>query len=460
MQILGKTYEGLIVLLTLAATVGFGLGSVRFPLGRTPGEFFLGNRSMGAWAIGLTLFAGISWNLVPLGVSASTIPGAASVLVAAFALGVLLLGLVVGRFAKGEAFYTVPGMLGTKIGEKAGMAVGISYVLVYLFVRIPLSILLGTRLLALTAGWEPLSTGLLMVVLPGLLAIAGGFRAVIAAQKIQAIVVIIGVGAMVVSQVSLSTVVGVFMQGDVAISWTAFTAAALILGIWHGCLDQSSAQRAFAAKSSSSAKRGTTIAAIFLVLGVGALLLGGRLETAEMPIDLSHSSVVRGILGATILALAMASLSADFMSVSTVVTMDLFRRFRSGVDDAGLTLIGRIVITFVVIVSILAASTLLLAESTFVMTTVHVTMVLASPIVAVSILGLTWPKTGGLAAAIALVVGWLLGVAALLMTIEPGVGLNTSLMLFLGLFGVVMILSVVLSLVLPRRQFGAIGSQL
>ncbi len=453
MDTLGKTYESLIVLLSLAFTVGFGLAAVKIPLHRTPAEFFLGGRSTRALTIGLTLFAGSLWNLLPIGFFTGVATGSALVLAAAFSFGLLLLGIIYTAAYNGEPPFTVPEVLGRRMGRNMGLVMSFLYLVLLLCVRIPLSIFLGTHLLQSTVGWEPLSSGLLMVVLPGLLAVAGGFPAVIAAQRVQAVVAVIGLLVIAMVRIPLSSLVIPFMPGTAVESWIPFILAMAILGIWHGCLDQSSAQRAFAARSSKDVKWGTAIAAVVLLVGIAALISDSLPGLVQL--DLSRASIARGSLGATILALAMVSLSADFLSLSTVTTMDVFRRFRASVDSAGLVLIGRISLTLVVLVSILAVSSLLLAEGALGLTTVHAGMLLVAPVVAVSTLGLFWQKVRALAAVASLAAGWLLAAAYFSLVAATGMELEVSIVLPLGLFIIVGVLCLVMSLLLSRRVMTA-----
>ena len=446
----------MIVLLSLLVAVGFGLAAVRLPLRRTPSEYFLADRSSGALTIGLTLFAGSLWNLLPIGLFTGTVGTSLLILAVAFGCGLMLLGLLYARLFRGRTLFTVPEILERRMGKNVGLVMGFLYTILLLCVRIPLSIFLGTRLLESTAGWEPLSTGLLMVVLPGLLAVAGGFPAVIAAQRVQAIVAVIGIVVVALMQVPLTAMVIPFKPAAPVDSWVAFILAMAILGVWHGCLDQSSAQRVFAARSPREVRKGTIAAALLLVAAIVALVSDGHHGLGQ--IDLSRAGVARGSLGAAILALAMASLSADFMSISTVMTMDAFRRFRSSVDDAGLVLIGRISVTLVVLVAILAVSTLLLAEGALVLTTVHATMLLVAPIVAVAVLGLFWSKVRAVAAIASVVAGWLIAGGYFSVVAATGADWETSAIFPLGLFFAVGLICLVMSLLLGRRVVPAGGA--
>ncbi len=456
MEPLGRTYEGLIVLLSLLVAAGFGLAAVRLPLRRTPSEYFLGDRSSGAITIGLTLFAGSLWNLLPIGFFTGFAGTSILILAVAFGFGLLLLGLLYAKLFQGRTLFTVPEILERRMGKNVGLVMGVLYTILLLCVRIPLSIFLGTRLLESTAGWEPLSTGLLMVVLPGLLALSGGFPAVIAAQRVQAIVAVVGIIVVALMQVPLGALVIPFKPAGPVDSWVAFVLAMAMLGVWHGCLDQSSAQRVFAAGSPRAVRRGTIAAAVLLIAAIIALISDGHHGLVQ--IDLSRAGVARGSLGAAILALAMASLSADFMSISTVTTMDAFRRFRSSVDDAGLVLIGRISVTLVVLVSILAVSTLLLAEGALVLTTVHATMLLVAPIVAVAVLGLFWSKVRAIAAIASVAAGWLIAGGYFSVIAATGADWETSAIFPLGLFLAVGLVCLVMSLLLGRRVMPVDGA--
>ena len=108
--------------------------------------------------------------------------------------------------------------------------------------------------------------------------------------------------------------------------------------------------RPLAARSAGDLKRGGAAAAILLLLGMLLLALGaGTLKPGTLDPGLAS-----GLLGAALLAFVMATLAGQFLSVSTLFTMDVFKAFSRNQDDTALVLVGRLVTTIEVIFAILA----------------------------------------------------------------------------------------------------------
>jgi Na+/proline symporter len=114
-------------------------------------------------------------------------------------------------------------------------------------------------------------------------------------------------------------------------------------------------------------------------------------------------------LGSSILALAMAIISTDLVSVSTLLTMDLFGRAREEADGSALVLGGRLTATVSVFVSIVAASFLALLGEKVVPWLLDGYVVLAAPVVTVALFGFFWPRMRGRGGFWALVAGLVVG---------------------------------------------------
>jgi SSS family solute:Na+ symporter len=136
---------------------------------------------------------------------------------------------------------------------------------------------------------------------------------------------------------------------------------------------------------------------------------------------MAGNSVAEGFVGAAIISLVIATLAGLFMSAATVFALDVFPAGRTTTDEAALVLVGRLANTVVVILAIMAASSITMTGAGSVFWMARALIIALPPVVAILILGLTWARMHGRGALWALILGWATGVGYTVVSVG-GVG--------------------------------------
>jgi SSS family solute:Na+ symporter len=228
------------------------------------------------------------------------------------------------------------------------------------------------------------------VVLTGLYTIAGGLRAVLFTDALQAIVLIIGSACITWFGLELLGGWGelqTFASQNVAqyalwrplsdpdFPWLGILIASPIVGIWYWCTDQYIVQRTLAAKNLQTARRGALFGAflkvwpvlIFLIPG----LIGAALHAKGLIVIPSSGSGfasdqvfpvlvttllpegLRGLVVAGLMAALMSSLSSLFNSTATLFTVDIYEKLRPNATERQYVNVGRMATVIVVILGLL-----------------------------------------------------------------------------------------------------------
>ena len=164
--------------------------------------------------------------------------------------------------------------------------------------------------------------------------------------------------------------------------WLGMLFCAPIIGLWYWTTDQYIVQRALGAPNEQQARRGSIFSAylkllpvwIFIIPGMIALALArsGKVPGLESMVDAAGNPIaanaqaafplmvktilpagVRGLVVAGLLAALMSSLAGAFNASSTLVTMDLYQKFRPGASQHRLVWIGRVATGVMVLIALL-----------------------------------------------------------------------------------------------------------
>ena len=412
-------------------------------------NFFLAGRNVGWFVIGASVFASNigSEHLIGLAGTgaASGVAVAQFEILAAFAL--LLLGWFFVPFYLASGVFTMPEFLERRYSQGARLYLAIISVIGYVLTKISVTIAAGGIVFETLMGIDFWTGAVIVVVATGLYTAWGGLRAVLYTDLIQ-MFVLIG-GAVVVVVIGLQAVGGweALRQsaGEQAFSlwkpmshpdfpWTGILFGAPILAVWYWCTDQYIVQRVLSAHGIEDARRGTIFAAllkqaplfIFVVPGMiaGALAAQGRLDLPEadaaLPVLVQTLLPVglKGLVVAGLLAALMSSLSSVFNSCSTIVTMDLYTRFRPDASQRTLVLVGQV--STVVLVGLgLAWIPFMKNVSGQLFTYLQsVQAYIAPPIAAVFLIGVLWRRVNAQGAMWALSVGMVLGALRLVLELN------------------------------------------
>ena len=316
----------------------------------------------------------------------------------------------------------------------------------------------------------------IIAILTGLYTILGGLRAVVITESIQTIVLL--AGAILItffawqklggwdpmvevldSKNELSKLSMLRPHGDESgMPWYAIFLGYPILGIWYWCADQTIVQRVLGAKDENHARVGALFCGfikilpvfIFVMPGLFAYVLAqkGLLDvSAVTSVNAQGEAVVNskgiytlmitqliptglvGILVAAMLSGLMSQISGALNSISTLVSFDLYKRFKPDISDAHLVRVGRWSAGFAILVSI---GLLPLLNSY------------------VFVLGIFWKKASALSAQYTLWIGSILGILVFafnkLSPSNPMASIPFMMMAFY-LFCICMIIQIVLSYV-------------
>ncbi|HWP37949.1 MAG TPA: sodium:solute symporter [Gemmatimonadales bacterium] len=256
----------------------------------------------------------------------------------------------------------------------------------------------------------------IVVTLTGLYTVLGGMRAVAYTDALQTLVLVIGsvllttlglakLGGWSELRAALSPemfnlwkpIIPTGMEGTWApvkeagriawyfngnFPWPGMLLCAPIIGLWYWCTDQYIVQRVLGAANERQARRGSIFAAglklmpvfIFIIPGMIALALAktGKVPglaqivspdgevvrpaaQAVFPLMVQHvlPAGVRGLVVAGLLAALMSSLAGVFNAASTLVTMDLYRKFRPAATQHRLVWTGRVATAIMVLIGLM-----------------------------------------------------------------------------------------------------------
>jgi SSS family solute:Na+ symporter len=334
-------------------------------------DFFLASRDVGWLAVGASLFASNIGSEHLVGLAGT---GAASGLavghfewLASFIL--LLLGWLFVPFYLRSGVYTMPEFLERRYNSGSRAYFTWVSIIGYVLTKISVTLFAGGIVMRAVTGFDFWTSAAILIVITGLYTIFGGLRAVIYTEVLQAVVLILG--SVTLMFIGLHAVGG--WSGLKAavppdffsmwkpmhhkdFPWTGVVFGAPILGIWYWCTDQHIVQRVLAARNIQEARRGTIFAGylkilpvfIFVLPGIVAAALyadvrGGQADSAY-PILVTRLLPIgfKGLVLAGMLAALMSSLASAFNSCSTLLTWDVYRKWRPNATEARLVFVGRV----------------------------------------------------------------------------------------------------------------------
>ncbi len=435
----------------------------------TTTDYFLAGRNVGFFAIGASIFASNigSEHIVGLaGQGAST--GMAMAHYELHAWIVVLLAWVFVPFYYNAKVFTMPEFLERRFGPRPRWILSLVSLAAYVLTKVSVTVYAGalvfSTLLADNLGGPQNAFwfgAIATVVLTGLYTVAGGLRAVIYTDSVQAVILLIG--SIAITYFGLSQLGGwgelrAFTSENVAqyalwrplsdpdFPWLGILIASPIVGTWYWCTDQYIVQRTLAAKDMKTARRGALWGAFlkvwpvlfFLVPGlIGAalnakgLLLIPSKEDGTLSGDQVFPTMVmsllpaglRGLVVAGMLAALMSSLSSLFNSTATLFTVDVYEKLKPAASELQLVTVGRIATLVVVILGLAWIPVMpMISKGGLYQYLQSVQGYLAPPITAVFLLGIFNSRINNRGAVWGLGLGFVLGMTKLLIQAFFGAG--------------------------------------
>ena len=425
---------GLLDWLVISGYVGglILLGGLTLRRHAGPADYFLAARASTWPVIGLALLAsnmsstaliGLAGSAYAFGISVYDYEWSATVILV-FSC-VFLLPLVIR-----SGIYTMPEFLQRRYDQRARLLFAGLTLFLNVFVDCAGVLYSGSLVCRLLFPQQPL--WLIVALLAGsagLYATLGGLRAVIYTEALQGVVLIIGAVAIAVTAFARvggwhNVVTGtdpamlslIRPLGDRSVPWPGLLLGIPLLGFYYWCTNQSMMQRLLSAKDIDHARWGSLfagllkLAVLFLIVlpGICALRLFPNLPRADLvyptlilellPTGLT-GLLIAGFVGAT-----MVTIASLLNSASTVITMDLVRRFKPAMSERRTVWVGRWVTAAMLLVAVFWAPQLQMLPSLwqYLQTVLAYTV---PPVVAVFLAGMFWRGANANGAVAAMTIG-------------------------------------------------------
>jgi SSS family solute:Na+ symporter len=409
-------------------------------------DYFLAGRSVGWIAVGASLFASNigSEHLVGLAGTgaASGLPVGHFELLASLIL--LLLGWLFVPFYLRSGVYTMPEFLERRYNSAARTYFTWVSIVAYVLTKISVTLFAGGIVMRAVTGLDFWTSAVILIVITGLYTVFGGLRAVIYTEVMQTLVLILGSATLMF--VGLAAVGGwsgleARLPADYFsmwrpsshpdFPWTGVIFGAPILGIWYWCTDQYIVQRVLAARNIKEARRGTIFAGFLKILPLFIFVLPGMVAAALYAdvagnADSAYPTLVtrllpaglKGLVLAGMLAALMSSLASAFNSCSTLLTLDVYRKWRPMATEQRLVTVGRMTTMVLVVLGLAWIPFMKYISPQLYIYLQSVQAYIAPPIAACFLLGILSPRLNGKGALAALWSGFVLGFARLILELQ------------------------------------------
>lgn len=279
-------------------------------------------------------------------------------------------------------------------------------------------------------------TCLVLAFFAGLYTAAGGLRAVVYTDVIQAVILIFGsvfMAVMVFQEFDFSwpAITSTLPDGhlslirpmdDPTLPWLGTLIGVPILGFYFWCTNQFIVQRVLGARSLNDARWGALLGGllklpvlfVMVLPGAAALLLYPELETPDLVfptliVDLLPAGIV-GLVLAGLIAAIMSSIDSTLNSSSTLVVIDFVKPLKPGLTPADIAYYGKITTLIFMVIAAFWAPMIQFFPGLFAYLQQALSYAVP-PVVTIFILGLFWPKGSPAAAIITLVGGHIISAA-------------------------------------------------
>jgi SSS family solute:Na+ symporter len=262
----------------------------------------------------------------------------------------------------------------------------------------------------------------------------GGLSAVMVAEVMQAVVLIIG--SIILSYIAFDKIGGIhvlFEQvpasklslirplDDEGVPWLGLVTGVPLLGFYFWCTNQFMVQRVLTAKSELDGRKGALLAGflkltvlfIMVLPGTAAIILYPNLERPDLVYPtLLFDLMPVGLLGlvfAGFMAALMSAIEATLSSASTMVTMDIVKRFKPNLSSKAQVKCGKLAIILIMMVAVAWAPNVAKFPSLF----KYLQIVLAyavPPSVTMFLFGAFWKRANSKGAFAVMVIGVLSGI--------------------------------------------------
>ena len=454
-----ETLDWIAISIYFAILLGIAIWVIKKKENNTE-DYFLAGKNVGWFVVGASIFASNIGSEHVVGLAGAGASNKLPMLIYEIqAWVVLILGWVFLPFYQRAGVFTMPEFLEKRFDARSRWILSIFSIAAYVLTKISVTIYAGGVVVSALLGIDFWTGAIATVLLTGLYTILGGMRAVVYTETLQAIVLIIGAAALTfigLDQVggweSMKATVGPEYlnmwrpASDPDFPWPTLFISSTIVGIWYWCTDQYIVQRTLTAKNIKEGRRGTIFGALmkllpvflFLIPGIIALTLKMRGELnwnapdEAFPVLMSNllPAGLRGLVAAGLLAALMSSLASVFNSVSTLFTIDIYKKLKPNSPENKLVRTGQIATIVVVIIGIIWIPIMSNISGVLYEYLQSVQTYIAPPIAAVFIMGIFHKRINAQGAFITLITGLVIGFSRIFLEIlsdslTPGSYLHT-----------------------------------
>jgi SSS family solute:Na+ symporter len=411
-------------------------------------DYFLAGRHAGWAIIGGSLFAsnigaehlvGLAGNGAKGGVAVGQFEVLASLIL-------LVLAWVFAPFYVRSGVFTMPEFLERRYSPAARYYLALVSIVAYILTKISVNIAAAGIVLT-TLGVDFWLGTLSVVAITGIYTILGGLRAVLYTDFLQMVVFV--AASVALMAIGLSELGGWQALREATPSehwdmwlpashpdfpWTGILFGAPLLGLWYWCTDQYIVQRVLSARTLVQAQRGAIFASYLKLLPLFLFVLPGVLayalaQSGKVQFDTPDQALpalirqmlpsgLRGLVVAGLLAAVMSSLSSVYNSCSTLITWDIYRKWRPSASDRELVLAGQCFTVLTVVAGILWIPFMKNVSRQLYEYLQSVQAYISPPIAAVFLLGISWRRATAAGAVASLYTGFVLGLFRLVLELN------------------------------------------
>lgn len=415
-----------VILLGIAVWASFGKNK--------SDNLFLANKSLGWFAIGLTMWGtNVGPSMLVANASSGFEGGIAAGMFSWYAFPfILLLAFVFAPRYLGSQVSTLPEYMGKRFGQNTRSYIAWYTILTILISWLALTLFCGGVFMAQILAFPLWACIVILVLVSAAFAIAGGLKA-IAYTNVFQMLLLIGVSVLLVIMGLVKVGgTGALIEKTPADYWNLFRPLAdrdfpwlaiilgyPIMGVWFWCTDQSMVQSVLGARDLKEGQKGANFCAWLKLLDIPLFILPGVLCFCLLPeLENSTDSYLQlvshvfpsGLMGLVIVVMVAALVStigSALNSLSTVFTMDIYlKKFRPDASEKEIRSIGRWVVVAGAVLSIFLALVITRIQGlSFFNIFQSVLGFIAPPMSAAFLFAALWNKTSAKAVNITLTAG-------------------------------------------------------
>jgi SSS family solute:Na+ symporter len=441
-----------VVFLYVVFIVWLGLYLVRRM--QTADDYFLAGRSLTWWLIGFSLFASNVSSSTLLGLASSAYGTGIAVYNYEWMATLVLIFFVVFilPFYLRTRVYTIPEFLERRFDGRARLYFSGLLIVLNILVDTAGALYAGALVLKILYPEVPIwmAVGLLGF-LAGLYTVAGGLKAVVYTDAVQAVLLLLGallvavlsfqaVGSweVVTQRVPVRDLSIILPADDPVLPWPGLVTGVFLLGFYFWCTNQFMVPRVLGARDLNHGRWGSLFAGLLKLPVLFIMVLPGIFARILYPpeqfpmlaanTDLIYPTLlfdllpvgIRGLVITALVAAIMSSVDSTLNSASTLVTMDFIRRFKQR-DSHALVGTGRWVTAVFMALAILWAPQIVRFPNLQAMLAY-----LSPPVVACFLMGIFWKRATRGSAFVGLLVGHLAATVFLVLNLTDRLIIQTG----------------------------------